>query len=56
MSMPRRQASQRQRPVVTYLATTLAACVATLITALWSTTGHAVEDIRAVATCVETLR
>ena len=33
--------AERQRPMLAYLVTTLAAWVATLITALCSTTGHA---------------
>jgi cytochrome c553 len=41
--MPRHQPTQRQRPVVTYLVTTLAASAATLITVLCSTASHAAD-------------
>jgi hypothetical protein len=41
--MRRHQSPQRQRPVVAYLVTTLAAAAATLITALWSTASHAAD-------------
>jgi hypothetical protein len=54
--MPRHQPTRHRRPVWAYLVTTLAASVATLVTALWSTASEAAQDIRAVATCVGTLR
>jgi hypothetical protein len=39
--MPHHHPNRRQRPMVAYLVTTVAASVAALITALWSMTSQA---------------